>query len=1615
VIEEVFAALEESGANAGPEELAEILWLAARIGGAGLLMPDRPGEADHDTGALPTGDALKSSSAGAAVDRPPAYQFYSAADMADTATSAPRHVDLVRIRRAVSLHDPLALMRALRPLGRHAGLPGDIARSELDEELTVRNTIEQCLPVPVFRPRRGRWLDLALVVDAHNSMLLWHDLVAELRRAFVQTGIFRDVRTWYLSGTGTEAVPWAARGGGEPRSVQEVTDPAGHRLVLVITDTVAAGWSTPGVQDVLRHWASHGPVALLNVLPRRLWDRGAIRPQPHLVRAPRPAAPNASWQLGHAARSHRQRHRTALAESIAIPVVEANSRSVSALAELVAGGGRWNRLPCLALARRPDGLPQTHPAPPRPQPELPGNAIESLRRFRAGASPLAQTLAGYLSAVPLNLPVMNLVRQIMLPESDPGHLAEVALSGLFEPRDHDAHQGREDMERVPFLFRAGVREALLGSQRRNDITAVQELVRREMGAAITERGSGPAGDFLAARGTAGGNGSRTMDQDALPFADRTSTPSPVGRPLQEALASYEEHPLPSLEREVDSRLGEGVQRAVNGFRSLVLLVGERGSDMSGAAARALQEIPDDWRVWSPDGSLTLVQGAAQVAPRTVVLIEDLQTYTAASDFPIEDMARILRDLLENSERTPVLVLGTITPSAWDNLVAMAQGGPPGDYDNCSWLIDHAEVVQVSPVAHIGEPLLDRLGQGPSPDHLVPAPQDHLAAGPRPTAVVLTALSPEYDAVRAHLTDVETLVHPRGTRAERGRLPGTPWYVALAQIGEGTLTAAVLTERIHTWLKPEALFCVGVASGLKDEVEIGNVVVATKVYSMQVGGEAPGGALWVQPEAWRPSQRLEQTARHTLRSGTTFFKPIAVEDTVLADTRSALANHLRTHYSDAFAISLEGAGIVQAAHRTAGSDTLFIHGISERADAGKHARGSQDAAARQAAAAAVAVLSELQPSLTPQQGPEPPAGRFPDEDDVPFAATLTGGPERHPRWPGEPSHTRLVMIASTRDPVLAGSKFDHLGTGFLLGPRLVLTAVRIPDLSSPSWTMKVRNSLGTVTADGWVDCRVLWKHDTNSAALLLTEHDLAEDATDSHFSTPLWAPPGSEPISPCHITGVTRASAASSQASGYLTGTLHPTSTHPDAPYNFEPAAALPQSGSFARGMSGAPVFFGEFLVGLVVARADRSRRPRLSITSIGTPANDPAFTEVCSQYMPRVPRLNVLPSSAPARDSRTSEGPADGPRPPRVFISYAHEDDNGAHAQQVRSLGQVLRAEGIDVRLDHIDAEVSRDWTTWMRQEIETADVILVIASPAYKRQAEADTSVGVAYEARLLRNELAHAPDDWINRVLPVVLPGSTREDLPAFLRIFPYYVIDPITQAGADRLLQRLVPVRQFFKSVTPQMRMTVRIDPAVLNARLALEVAHGLTRALDSAVACNPSGIRDLEHANRLARNLSVADELARSGLALPRELVRYLNRGQALLEDVHHGLRHINDPWSPTDRGEYLETVDALAETIASADQLAGALVATCTKQLQNTIGRVLRRDLPELDEDSLHMFLDDFTTADLTNTDLTGIDLTQVRWSASTRWPATGAEEVRNRSEEVSPGVYAVRSDTVGDR
>ncbi|WP_051570967.1 toll/interleukin-1 receptor domain-containing protein [Cryptosporangium arvum] len=146
----------------------------------------------------------------------------------------------------------------------------------------------------------------------------------------------------------------------------------------------------------------------------------------------------------------------------------------------------------------------------------------------------------------------------------------------------------------------------------------------------------------------------------------------------------------------------------------------------------------------------------------------------------------------------------------------------------------------------------------------------------------------------------------------------------------------------------------------------------------------------------------------------------------------------------------------------------------------------------------------------------------------------------------------------------------------------------------------------------------------------------------------------------------------------------------------------------------------------------------------------------------------------------------------RVFLSYAH--DSPEHSADVRTLWTLLRERGIDARLDLPAAERRTDWPAWMRRQIDRADFVLVIASPEYRRTAdglaERHERRGVRFEAMELVEELYRDHESGTRKIVPVVLPGRTRDDVPRFLRPYSttYVEVGELSGVGVERLLRLL-----------------------------------------------------------------------------------------------------------------------------------------------------------------------------------------------------------------------------------
>ncbi|MGW4590050.1 SEFIR domain-containing protein [Amycolatopsis thermoflava] len=213
---------------------------------------------------------------------------------------------------------------------------------------------------------------------------------------------------------------------------------------------------------------------------------------------------------------------------------------------------------------------------------------------------------------------------------------------------------------------------------------------------------------------------------------------------------------------------------------------------------------------------------------------------------------------------------------------------------------------------------------------------------------------------------------------------------------------------------------------------------------------------------------------------------------------------------------------------------------------------------------------------------------------------------------------------------------------------------------------------------------------------------------------------------------------------------------------------------------------------------------------------------------------------------------------PRVYVSYTR--DSPEHVRSVREFAAFLRTGlGVDAEHDEWHATERRDWIAWTVDQLRTAEFVLAIASPEYKRVADGGRQRTEGrtreFEAAMLRDNLARNIPESTRRVLPVVLPGGRPEDIPDCLcsSSQDYYSIPEFTRDAAEDLLRVLTGAPLHEKpplgTFTPP---APGVDPVVVVHRAAVPPTD---RVLAVGAVVDLGGVRRLvdgrhwsEHPNR-----------------------------------------------------------------------------------------------------------------------------------------------------------------------
>ncbi|WP_405479487.1 FxSxx-COOH system tetratricopeptide repeat protein [Streptomyces sp. NBC_00009] len=381
------------------------------------------------------------------------------------------HVDslLMSLGNGFALDRSREIEKALNPLKRRIASRGQVF---LNEEATAELHAETGMWLPQLEPGQERWLTVTLLVDSGDSMRLWSHTAQRLAETLHCSGAFRDVRTvrWQEDGSGGEVA------GG--------TD--GRHLVLVLTDLHADHWGDGSARRRLARWARTMPVAIVHVLPEHVWARAGTQTSSLLLTSPRPASPNSTWTaepVGLVMPTADLSEADA-GDGVRLPVVTLTPEGIGGLARFLAHDSRGGY-----TVRVLDRTPGDESAVVRrPAATLPADV--QVKTVRAQLSPTAYHLARLSAAVPLNLDVLRLLQEGLIPGARNWHVAELLLSGLL--RRTEAEPGGTAGPGVELEFGDGVRRELLSDGTRGETARALMLALDHLAVAVPAYGEGVA-------------------------------------------------------------------------------------------------------------------------------------------------------------------------------------------------------------------------------------------------------------------------------------------------------------------------------------------------------------------------------------------------------------------------------------------------------------------------------------------------------------------------------------------------------------------------------------------------------------------------------------------------------------------------------------------------------------------------------------------------------------------------------------------------------------------------------------------------------------------------------------------------------------------------------------------------------------------------------------------------------------------------------------------------------------------------------------------------------------------------------------------------------------------
>jgi hypothetical protein len=194
---------------------------------------------------------------------------------------------------------------------------------------------------------------------------------------------------------------------------------------------------------------------------------------------------------------------------------------------------------------------------------------------------------------------------------------------------------------------------------------------------------------------------------------------------------------------------------------------------------------------------------------------------------------------------------------------------------------------------------------------------------------------------------------------------------------------------------------------------------------------------------------------------------------------------------------------------------------------------------------------------------------------------------------------------------------------------------------------------------------------------------------------------------------------------------------------------------------------------------------------------------------------------------------------PSAVVIWAHDDPEWSPSEKqtwqdtIVSFTHLLRGSKVDADLDLFHGHLATDWARFGPAAIRDSEFAIVAVSRTWRRAWDGDVDdgayAGARGEANVLLGLFQESNKAFLEKVIPVVLPGATEDDIPQELKATTHWSRVPtLDEAGIDELYRRLTkqaghpkpPLGTFRKlgPVSEQPQRDINVDVAQAEDALA-----------------------------------------------------------------------------------------------------------------------------------------------------------------------------------------------------